>query len=273
MAGDATFNPQEPPHQPEAAAPRFSQKQGGRRRLVNVGEAERYASILGGIALLLLGIARRGLGGLFLGGIGAAVIRRGVSGHCPLYRNMGVSTAHTTRAGVPDNVGTRVERSITINRPREEVFDFWRDFQNLPRFMGQIERIDLLDGARSHWVARAGRPTAGRSKRPAQAVRTVEWDARIINEIPRELIAWESLPGAQVQSAGSVRFEPAPGGRGTELKIVFEYNLPGRTLGIIAAKLFGEAPGRQLEEDLNRLKQLLEAGEVTTTAGQPAGRR
>ncbi len=231
-------------------------------RAANVGEGERYTSLLGGLALVLAGIARRGLGGLALAALGVAFIRRGVTGYCALYQKMGVSSARSARPGVPDNLGIKVERSITINRSPEDIFGFWRDVRNLPRFMQNIERVEPQDSNHSHWVARSGKKGV-----------SVEWDAAIINEHPNEMIAWESLPGSSVQNAGSVRFEPAPGGRGTEVKIALEYNPPGGMLGALGARLFGEAPEQQIDEDLGRLKQLLETGELATTAGQPAGVR
>jgi uncharacterized membrane protein len=239
-------------HAPETLARREA-------RAINVGEGERYASMTGGLGLMLAGIARRGVGGLILAGLGVAVIQRGLTGHCPLYESMGVTSARAQRPGVPNNRGIKVERGITINRPREEVFSFWRDLRNLSRFMDRIERVDLFGEKRSHWVAKGA------------GGRRVEWDAEIINEHPNQLIAWESLPGSEVQNAGSVRFEPAPGGRGTEIRVSMEYNPPGGILGALVARLFGEAPDQKMEEDLWRLKQVLEAGEVATTAGQPMG--
>ena len=250
---------------PEVKSPRVSGLQPEQRASrhhvsLNVGESERYGSIIGGLALILAGISRRGLGGLILGTFGVAIIQRGLTGHCPLYESMGVSTTRMERPGVPDNLGFKVERSITINRRPEEVYRFWRDFRNFPQFMPHIERIDLLDEKRSHWVTWGPRG------------RKLEWDAEIINEHPNQLIAWESLPGATVQNAGSVRFEPAPGGRGTEVRVSLEYNPPGGVLGALGARVFGEAPEEQIEEDLLRLKQVLEAGEVATTQGQPVGK-
>ncbi|HWP42436.1 MAG TPA: SRPBCC family protein [Blastocatellia bacterium] len=143
----------------------------------------------------------------------------------------------------------RVE-TITINRPPEEVYGFWRDFQNLPRFMSHLESVRVIDGKRSHWVARA------------PAGMTVEWDAEIIEDAPNEVIAWRSLEGSGVPNAGSVRFSPAPGGRGTELRVQIEYEPPAGAIGAQIAKLTGEEPGQQLKGDLYRFKQVMETGEV-----------
>ena len=248
----------------EAGAQRVQQEmerrwnQRGRRKAVNVGKGEQYGSVLTGSGLIIAGLIRRGVGGLFLSGLGLALVQRGLTGHCSLYHSMGLSTAKSDRAGVPDNVGIKVERKITINRPQEEIFAFWRDFRNLPRFMKHLRRVDILDEKRSHWVA-AG--IAGG---------TVEWDAELINEHPNELIAWESLPGSKVGNAGSVRFSPAPDGRGTEVKVDLEYNPPGGILGALGARLFGEAPEQQVADDLLRLKKALEGEPVEE---QTTGRR
>jgi len=238
-------------------APEEHRPQRGRR--TNVGENERYGSVLGGAALLLAGIARRGVSGLLLGVVGAAFIQRGFTGYCNLYHSLGINTAAGDRPGVPDNAGVKVERSVTIARSPEEIFTLWRNFSNLAKFMKHIERVDVIDDKRSHWVARG------------PGGRQWQWDAEIINEHPNSMISWESLPGAEIQNAGTVRFTPAPGGRGTEVRVVMEYNPPGGKLGFMLTKLFGESPEDQMDRDLFRLKQMLETGEIATTQGQPMG--
>ncbi|MEN3332808.1 MAG: hypothetical protein V7641_2173 [Blastocatellia bacterium] len=158
--------------------------------------------------------------------------------------------------------------SKTINRPPEEVYRFWRNFENLPRFMSHLELVQVADGNRSHWKAKA------------PAGMTVEWDAEITQDRPNELIAWRSLEGADVEHSGSVRFERAPGDRGTEVKVAIVYNPPGGVLGVGIAKLFGEEPGEQIKGDLYRFKQVMETGEVIHSdssihpglhAAQPSG--
>lgn len=235
------------------------EEQRARGRKINVGENERYGSVIGGASLLLAAVARRGLSGALLGALGLAFIQRGVTGHCGVFQRLGINTAKSNRPGVPDNVGIKVERSVTIARPPEEIFRLWRDFSNLPKFMEHIQRVDIIDDKRSHWVARG------------PGGRQWEWDAEVINEHPDSMISWESLPGAEVQNAGTVRFNPAPGGRGTEVRVVLEYNPPGGVLGSMISRLFGESPEDQIDMDLLRLKQMLEAGEIATIAGQPAG--
>ena len=143
-----------------------------------------------------------------------------------------------------------VTKAITVNRSPDEVYRFWRNFENLPQFMSHLESVRVIDDRRSHWKAKA---PAGKS---------VEWDAQITQDIPGELIAWESLEGADVANAGSVRFANAPGGRGTELVVNMHYDPPAGPLGAVVARLFGEEPGQQVDGDLRRFKQVMETGEV-----------
>ncbi|HEY6399892.1 MAG TPA: SRPBCC family protein [Blastocatellia bacterium] len=153
-----------------------------------------------------------------------------------------------------------VAQAVTVNRPPEDLYRFWRDLQNLPRFMKHVESVRETGNRRSHWVAKAA------------AGRTVEWDAEITEDRPNELIAWRSLEGADVDNIGSVRFERAPGGRGSIVRVEMRYNPPASALGATVARLFGENPEWQVKDDLRRFKQLIETGEIITTEGQPAGR-
>jgi uncharacterized membrane protein len=143
-----------------------------------------------------------------------------------------------------------VARSVTIRQPIETVYGFWRNFENLPRFMAHLESVRVTGDRQSHWAA----------KGPAGS--TVEWDAETIEDRPNELIAWRSLPGASVPNSGQVRFQPAAGDRGTEVHVELRYDPPAGKLGALVAKLFGEEPGQQVAGDLRRLKQVLETGEV-----------
>lgn len=151
-------------------------------------------------------------------------------------------------------------QAITINRPREEIYGFWRNFENLPRFMYHLESVRVLEDNRSHWVAKG------------PGGKTVEWDAEIVEETPNESISWRSLEGADVDNAGTVRFETAPGGRGTIIRVDLEYRPPAGRLGAMVAKLLGRSPEKQVKMDLLRLKQMMETGEIASTEGQPAGR-
>jgi uncharacterized membrane protein len=164
------------------------------------------------------------------------------------------------RDGARGDGAIRVAQSVWINRSPEELYRFWRDFQNLPRFMKHIESARETEGGRSHWVAKAPAGT------------TVEWDAEITEDRPNELIAWRSLEGSDVDQVGFVRFERAPGGRGSIVKVEMRYRPPAGVVGATVAKLLGKPPERQIKDTLRRFKQIMEAGEAITTEGQPAGR-
>ncbi len=230
---------------------------------MNVGQTERWASALAGGALAIYGLTRRTWGGAVLALVGGTLIYRGSTGYCHMYDMLGVNTAGTEAdnplVSVPAGKGIKVEKSVEINRPPEELYRFWRNFENLPRFMNHLESVKVTGEGRSHWVAKA------------PAGRTVEWDAEIYNEKENELIAWRSLEGADVDNAGSVRFEPSADGRGTTVRVTLKYDPPAGKLGSLVAKLFGEEPSQQIDEDLERFKQVME-----TDAGgggqQPTGR-
>jgi uncharacterized membrane protein len=230
----------------------------------NVGQAERWASAIGGGALALYGVTRGSLGGIALALVGAALVQRGMSGHCNLYEAMNFSTAgdaslrNSENVSVPAERGTKVEKSVTINRPASELYGFWRNFENLPRFMSHLESVTVTGGDRSHWVAKAPGGT------------TVEWDAEVYNEKEGELIAWRTLEGSQVASAGSVRFEPTPDGKSTLVRVSLKYDPPGGKLGSLVARLFGENPEQQIDEDLGRFKLIMEAGGAAQGEGRGA---
>lgn len=146
---------------------------------------------------------------------------------------------------------TPVRASVTVDRSPEEVYALWRDFEAFPRFMRHVEKVDVsADGRRSHWTAKA----------PAGS--TVEWDAILTEDRPNELIAWRALEGSGVHNAGTVRFTPAPAGRGTEVHVEMEYDPPAGAVGVLVAKLFGEEPSQQVRDDVRRFKQVAEVGEV-----------
>lgn len=152
--------------------------------------------------------------------------------------------------------GTKqVKNSLIINRAPEELYQYWHNFENLPNIMHHLESVKVKGEGRSHWVAKA---PAGTS---------VEWDAEVTEDRPNELIAWRSLEGSDVDNSGSVRFEPAPGNRGTIVKVEINYTPPGGALGSLVAKLFGEEPGQQAQESLRSFKQLMETGEVVVSDG------
>jgi uncharacterized membrane protein len=154
----------------------------------------------------------------------------------------------------------KVMKTILINRPPEELYRYWRDLQNLPTFMKNLESVEVTALKISRWTA----------KGPAGA--SVKWDAEITEDRSNEYIAWRSLEGADVENSGWVHFEAAPGGRGTIVSVEIEYNPPAGVLGATVAKIFGRAPQQEVEEDLHRFKQVIETGEIISTEGQPAGR-
>jgi uncharacterized membrane protein len=220
---------------------------------VNVSYPERWVSAVAGTALAAYGLTRRSIAGFALAGLGGAIVMRAATGHCQLYRVLGISTAKTDgdrrQVSVPYGRGIRVEKSVTVNASQEELYRFWRNFENLPRFMSHLESVKVLDDKRSHWVAKGPIGT------------DAEWDAEIINEIPNELIGWRSVDGSNVRNAGSVHFSRSTGNRGTEVKVVLRYDPPAGVIGAALSKLFGADPSHEVQEDLRSFKQLIETGE------------
>ena len=218
----------------------------------NVAEVERWASALGGAALAAYGIRQiknRSVAGAVLAAAGGTLIYRGATGYCPMYAGAGISTAgddFDTRVQLSGTRGVNVDEVITIDRPADELYRFWRDFARLPSFMQNLVSVEELDARRSHWKAKG------------PAGRVVEWNAEIINQIPNELIGWRTLDGAEVVSAGSVTFKPAPDCCSTDVRVRLQYNPPGGKLGSAMAWLFGREPSQTIQEDLRRFKQLIE---------------
>lgn len=220
----------------------------------NVGGAERLLSTAAGGALLVSGLRQRSSAGLLLGILGGYLVYRGVSGRCEIYNALGIDTAsHSTRAyAVSQHRGVHVEESVTIKRSAEDLYDFWRHFENLPQFMSHLESVKTLPNGTSHW----------RAKGPAGL--DVTWDAEIVGDKRAELISWRSLPHSTVANAGAVRFKEVAGG--TEVAVKLTYNPPAGRLGAAVARLFGEEPSVQICDDLNRLKTSMEdenSNEVT----------
>lgn len=226
----------------------------------NVADAERLVSTVAGGALAgwsLLGRRLRPLPLL----AGASLIYRGLTGQCSVYRALGINTTRSfsPAVGVRAQHGCKVEQRLAIQRPAEELYRFWRQPDKLAQVLGHVRSIKAIDDKRTHWVAEA--PLGG----------TVEWDAEIINQREPELIAWRSLPGSQVDTAGSVHFEPLGHGRGTMVTVSLKYEPPGGKITAAAADLFGAGCAARIKEDLHRFKNMAEAGEIPTTQGQPRG--
>jgi uncharacterized membrane protein len=219
----------------------------------NVSEPERWISVIAGSALAAYGLKMRSLPGLVLAGVGGALVWRGATGHCIVYESMGLTTAEEEnddgrQVSVPYGRGVRVEKSVRIDAAPEAVYSFWRKLDNLPRFMDHLQSVEVHDDTHSRWT----------TKGPAGT--TVEWEAEIINEIPNELIGWRSLDDSQIDNAGSVHFSPSTDGRGTDVRVILRYDPPAGVVGAKVSKILGEDPAKQVEQDLQRLKSLLETG-------------
>ena len=160
------------------------------------------------------------------------------------------------------NQRLRVEKTVTVqNKSPEQLYSFWRKFENLPTFMHHLKSVTTISQTRSHWVAKAPLGTA------------VKWDVQIVADLKDKFISWISVEGAEIDNSGFVRFKLAPEGRGTEVKVVLEYNPPGGALSAAIARLFGEEPEQQISGDLRRFKMLMETGEIATVEGQSCGRQ
>ncbi len=194
------------------------------------------------------------------------MVERAVTGFCTPYKLLGITSVEPQEGRVvslPLKRGIEIERSVTVNKPRDEVYAFWRDLSNLPRFMRHLESVTESGAAggsgRSHWVAKA----------PLQ----VEWDAEITAERPGELIGWRSLEGSDRAERGQRPLQvDAPGGKGTEVHVYLEYQPVGGPAGAAAAKLIKQVTLQQIRMDMGRFKAILEAEEAPTTEGQTSGR-
>jgi len=170
----------------------------------------------------------------------------------------GIKSHPLARRAVKTGQGVKVTRACTIRKPAEELFRFWRNLENLPRFMQHVVAVEKISDVESRWTVKA------------PAGRTVVWNAVIFNEEPNRLIAWRTREGADVPNAGSVRFEPQNDGK-TVVKVALEYDPPGGKFTAFLSKLFGKEPNIQVAQDLSRFKALMETGEIPTTEGQPVG--
>ncbi|AUB41242.1 putative membrane protein [Nostoc flagelliforme CCNUN1] len=215
-------------------------------------EVERWASLIGGGAMVLMGLRQGSLRGALTALAGGGLVYQGATKQ---------STIQKAQEAIGLNQPIKVEKTVTINKSAEELYRFWHDFENLPTFMKHLKSVKVYDEKRSHWIANAPLDN------------TVEWDADILEDRENEFISWASVEGADVDNSGFVRFKKAPGDRGTEVKVVLEYNPPGGALAATVAKLFGEEPEQQIGDELRRFKMLMEAGEIATTEGQPSGRK
>lgn len=234
----------------------------------NVNNVERIASLAAGGAMVAYGLKHGGAGGVLLSIIGGEMLFRGATGHCYVYDAAGINTAADVPEGTRKSPFTRssiftgkvhVTKAFTINRSPSELYEFWRNFENLPSFMRHLESVTITGEKTSHWVAKA--PLG----------QTVEWDAELTSDIPNQRLGWKSLDGAFIPNSGVVEFLPTRD-RGTEMKVVMTYEAPGGKIGEWIAWALGEEPGIQISDDLRRFKMLMETGMIITTEGQPSGR-
>jgi uncharacterized membrane protein len=222
----------------------------------NIGNVERIVSAAAGAALLAGGFRRRGAAGTLAAVAGGALLFRGASGHCFVKAAL---TQGETGSGQAESAvlehgeGFDLEKSIVVERTPAELYAFWRNFENLPLFMDRLHDVEEIDDTRSRWVAQG------------PAGQRIEWEAEIINDEPNERIGWRSLPGSEITHAGSVQFLPAPGGKGTEVRVHMRYDPPLGRAGKLVAKLFRKNPEKQIAEELGRFKHLMEAGEEAIT--------
>lgn len=221
----------------------------------NVGTLDRVVSALAGLGVIAAGAWRvsRNPWRAAIALAAAPLLVRAARGKSYLYRLLKLNT---TRQAAEDHPGAEpelsefVEASETIHVDPGDLYDFWKQFENLPRFMVHLESVTRLPGGGWKWIAKA----------PAGA--SVEWEADVTQDIPGRTIAWRSRPGSQIANEGVVEFTEAPGDRGTELRVRLMYEPPAGQLGVVVARMFGEEPRQQIRDDLARLKRLIEVGDI-----------
>jgi uncharacterized membrane protein len=219
---------------------------------------QRWASLATATAMMAYGLSRRSVGGVCVAVAATPFAYRGVAGRWP---RVTTRANGDTRVALAGDRGIHVRESVRLEKPIGEVYRFWRRLENLPRFMNYLQSVSDLGGGRSHWVARG----PGGMK--------VGWDAEIINDVENQVIGWRSLRGSDVVSAGSVNFDTVRVGRSTQVSVHLQYSPPAGKAGAWFASIFGRDPSRIIREDLRRLKQVLEAGEIPKAHGEPVAAR
>ncbi len=220
----------------------------------NISRGEQIASVAGGIGLALFGLAREKPSGWLWTAIGASLAYRGYSGHCYAYQSLGIDTSDKLQvSGVPAKHGVRVEKSIVINQSPEHLYAFWHDFENLPQIFEHLENIESLGVGKTRWTIRGALGSE------------LHADIEIINKRPDTLIAWQSLPGGDFQTAGSIHFRPLNHQRGTGVNVELKYNPPaGKLLSKLASQV-GMGIEQHLEAGLRNFKVLMETGDIVHT--------
>lgn len=238
----------------------------------NISTTERIVSGVAGGALIALGAKRGDALGVIISIVGGGLALRGATGHCQVYDAMGKTAADKSQikklsANSKKKSFTNrslagkihVKKSVTINNSPAEIYQFWRNFENLPKFMTHLESVTVTGEKTSFWKAKAPFGT------------TVEWGAEITSDVENKRIGWQSAGDADIPNSGVVEFNPTVN-RGTEVRVVLTYESPGGQIGATIAKLFGEEPSQQVYGDLCRLKSMMEAGEIIKVEGQTSGR-
>jgi uncharacterized membrane protein len=225
----------------------------------NLSEFERWASLAAGTGLAIYGLTRLKRGGWLYALGGGLLLRRGVSAHCDVYEALGLNTYGSptdTRAALGGARGVHVLESVTINRPVEDLYRFWRNLANLPRIMSHVESVELLSDTRSRWRVRGpgGIP--------------VSWEAEIINDQPPQLLAWRTVGETPVTHAGSVRFTPI--GAATRIDVSLQYDPPGGAMTHVAAALMDADAGARIERDLHEFKRAVESGRLDLAGARAA---
>jgi uncharacterized membrane protein len=230
-------------------------KQGARRADdgKNLGSGSRTACLAAGAGLITYGAKRRGIAGTLAGLFGVELICHGIAGRSALLRWAGVDTLH------PRTI--TAERTVTVGRSCDEIYQFWKDPANMPRIMEEIESVNPLNEVRWHWKAK---PMAGIQW---------EWDSEIMQDIPGRLLSWRSTEKSPLAQAGTIIFTPAPGNRGTEVKLRFQCKSPTGEIGNAIMGLFGKDAYHAISRHLRKLEQVMETGEIARTNRQPAGER
>lgn len=230
---------------------------------INVGNVERWLSLAGGGALIVGGLARGTIGGLGATLLGGCLVYRGATGHCEVYHALGAIRTNKSQppaTTIPAGQGVKVEVAVTIDRSAGELFRFWRDFKNLPRIMTHLRSVEPMGEKQSRWTASGPMGVSA------------HWDAEVYNERKDAMIAWRSLPGSEVATAGSVHFDAAPGGRGTVVRVNLKYDPPGGQAGAALAWLVGQDAEQQIRADLGRLSELFHMGASAELTHTSSGR-
>jgi len=220
---------------------------------INIQRGERWLSPAGGGVLLALGIKKRGFWGLAGALLGCELLRRGISRHSFLYQALHIRSApQTSSGGRREALCCRTERAVTINRSPQEVYLSWHHFEQLPEILSILKEVQVQNFMHSRWVI----VTPGGF--------SFAWEAEIVSEEPGQHISWRTRPGSAIAQRGTIEFTPAPGGRGTEVKVVLDYHLPGGKPADLLARAFGISPDQRLRESLRQFKANMEAGEFPT---------